>query len=81
MKKIAWSDEKNHILKKTRNISFEEILQNGILLDDISHPSRKNQRIRVYDYGGYPYLIPYVEGEETIFLKTIFPNRDYKNLI
>nr|DAE29540.1 MAG TPA: ribonuclease toxin [virus sp. ctkyY8] len=81
MKRIEWSSEKNEILKKTRNISFEEILQNGTFLDDIPHPSREKQRIKIYDYNGYPYLMPYVEDDEKIFLKTAFPNRDYKNLL
>jgi hypothetical protein len=47
-------------------------------LDDIAHPNREqypHQRIFVTLIGGYVYLVPYVENEEEIFLKTIIPSR------
>ena len=55
-------------------------LENGDLLDDITHPNKEkypNQNIfiiliRVKEY---VYLIPYVEDETSIFLKTIVPSR------
>jgi len=52
-KKINWNENKNHILKQTRNISFEfvaERLIEGDILDDIFHPNKSkylNQRIFV----------------------------------
>jgi hypothetical protein len=53
-------------------------LQTDSLLDDIAHPNREqypHQRIFVTLIGGYVYLVPYVENEEEIFLKTIIPSR------
>ena len=81
-----WNEEKNRILKQDRNISFEEIvdaISNGNLLDIIINPSRnhKEQRCFVVGINGYTYLVPYVENEEEIFLKTIIPNRKYKKLL
>ena len=82
-KTIRYSLEKNEILKSSRNISFEDIilaLEDGCLIDDIEHPNQEkypNQNIfiilvRVKDY---VYLVPYVEDETFIFLKTIIPSR------
>ena len=51
---------------------------NGCLVGDVSHPNSEkypNQRVFVIDVDGYAYLIPYVESEEHIFLKTIIPSR------
>ncbi|PHS58770.1 MAG: toxin [Sulfurimonas sp.] len=77
------SYEKNELLKKERGIGFEDVilsLENGDLLDDISHPNKEkypNQDIfiifiRIKDY---LYLVPYVETEDEIFLKTIIPSK------
>ena len=81
MKTINWNPEKNRKLIAERNISFEEVIfsiQSGGLLDDISHPGKKrysHQRIFVVAVGEYAYLVPYVENEVEIFLKTIVPSR------
>ena len=72
--------EKNELLKKERGIGFEDVilsLENGDLLDDISHPNKEkypNQDIfiRIKDY---VYLVPYVETDDEIFLKTIIPSK------
>ena len=83
-KTIRYSLEKNEILKTQRDISFEDVilaLEHGELLDDITHPNTKkypNQNIfiiliRVKDY---VYLVPYVEDDNSIFLKTIIPSID-----
>ena len=82
-KVIRYSLEKNEILKKNRNISFEEIIlaiENGDLLDDIEHPNKEkypNQNIFIIlvKIKDYVYLVPYVEDETSIFLKTIIPSR------
>lgn len=44
MKYFDWNEEKNEILKRTRGISFEEIVNaigNGNLVDTILHPNQK----------------------------------------
>jgi hypothetical protein len=81
MKYFDWNDEKNEDLKKSRNISFEIIviqIEMGGLLDVLEHPNRqryKNQKIFVVEYENYAYLVPFVEEEDKIFLKTIIPSR------
>ena len=81
MKPINWSSEKNRQLIKERNISFENVifcLQNNALLDDMSHPNREkypHQRVFVVAIDDYVYLVPYVESEDEIFLKTVIPSR------
>ncbi len=81
MKQINWNAEKNQTLMKERSISFEDIvfsIQQGDLLDDLCHPNKEkypNQRLFVVNVEGYAHLVPYVENEEEIFLKTIIPSR------
>ncbi|RNC66683.1 MAG: BrnT family toxin [Desulfuromonadales bacterium] len=81
MKSINWNSEKNMGLKTERGVSFEEALvslSTGGLLDVVEHPNKEkypNQRIFVIRIRGYAYLVPFVETEEEIFLKTIIPSR------
>ncbi len=81
MKHINWNTEKSRILKKFRGISFEDIvyyIEKGDVLYDYEHPNQKRysgQRMMVIGVGNYAYLVPYVENEEEIFLKTIIPSR------
>jgi len=82
-KTIRFSLEKNEILKKERNISFEDVIlsiEDGNLLDDIEHPNKDkypNQNIFIIlvKIKDYVYLVPYVEDNTSIFLKTIIPSR------
>ncbi len=81
MKIYDWSREKNRTLKTERGISFEEIvfhIENGDELEVYPHPNQKqysNQMISVVAINGYAYLVPYVESDDCIFLKTIIPSR------
>lgn len=81
MKYFVWSVEKNEKLKKERSISFEEVvfsIERGQLLDIVEHgrPEKyAGQRIFVVQINDYAYLVPFVEGEGQVFLKTIFPSR------
>ena len=82
-KSIRYSLEKNELLKEQRGISFEDVilaLESGNLLDDIEHPNKEkypNQNIFiiVIEIKDYVYLVPYVEDDTSIFLKTIIPSR------
>ena len=82
-KTIRYSLEKNEILKSRRDVSFEDVilaLENGCLLDDITHPNKEkypNQNIFIIliQIKNYVYLVPYVEDDTSIFLKTIIPSR------
>jgi len=81
-KTIRYSLEKNELLKEQRDISFEDVilaLESGKLLDDIKHPNKEkypNQNIFIIliEIKDYVYLVPYVEDDTSIFLKTIFPS-------
>jgi hypothetical protein len=81
MKSYDWSRKKNEALKNDRDISFEEIvfhIENGDELDVYPHPNQErypNQLISVVAINSYAYLVPYVESEQGIFLKTIIPSR------
>jgi uncharacterized DUF497 family protein len=81
MRYFSWSAEKNKQLKVERNISFEIIvhqIQQGKILDVIKHPNQekyKNQFIFIVEFDNYAYLVPFIENEEEMFLKTIIPSR------
>jgi hypothetical protein len=49
----------------------------GNLLLDIQHPVYEHQRMLLYNLENYVWLIPYVETENEIFLKTLYPTRKY----
>lgn len=81
MKQFDWNAKKNQLLMEKRGISFEDVLfaiQFGKLLDDGAHRNASNyphQRMMVVDIDNYAWLVPYVEDEHTIFLKTVIPSR------
>ena len=81
MKYFDWNDEKNELLKKTRDVSFEEV-ELGIALGDLidrvrhSNPAKyPNQKVFLVKIDNSIYSVPYVEDQEKIFLKTVIPNR------
>lgn len=81
MKYFSWDNEKNEQFKQERGVSFEQIvyqIEAGEILDIIENPKREkyaDQFIFVIELEGYAYLVPYVEDEYEVFLKTIIPNR------
>ena len=53
-------------------------LERDDLLDILEHPNASrypDQRIFVVDVDGYAVLVPFVESETEVFLKTIIPSR------
>ena len=81
MKQINWNAEKNQQLMMERGVSFEDALfalQSDGLLDDGPHPNKEKypgQRILVVRIDDYAWLVPYVENDTELFLKTIIPSR------
>lgn len=81
VKCFDWDDARNETLKADRGIGFEEIvfhIERGDLLDTVDHPNPSRyagQRIFVVRRNAYPYLVPFVEDDEKVFLKTIIPSR------
>jgi uncharacterized DUF497 family protein len=84
MKLILWNEEKNEQLKANRGIGFDTIalsINQGLILDIVEHPNQDrypNQRIFILVINQYVYLVPFVEDEQSIFLKTIIPSRKMK---
>ena len=81
MKYFEWDEEENKRLRSERRISFEEIvfhIQRGDILDILEHPNQskyKGQKVFVVNVEGYVYLVPFVENDQEVFLKTIIPSR------
>ncbi len=80
MRYLNWSSEKNEILKQKRGISFEEIaylIESGQILGIEENPGRPNQKIYVLEIENYAVIVPFIEKDNEIFLKTAFPSRKY----
>ncbi|KKQ74526.1 MAG: hypothetical protein US96_C0030G0006 [Candidatus Woesebacteria bacterium GW2011_GWB1_38_5b] len=81
--KFDYSLEKNAVLKQTRGIGFEDIIQaieSGKLLDNKDNPNQKKypgQKLFVVKIKTYAYGVPYVIDHERqiFFLKTFYPSR------
>ena len=81
MKPISWNAEKNALLKAERGVSFEDVvfhIMAGDILDTVDHPNQAHypgQQIHVSAIEEYVYLVPFVESDEEVFLKTVIPSR------
>ena len=78
MKYLNWDSEKNEILKHMRGISFEEIaylIVSDQILGIEENPRRSNQKIYILEIENYAVIVPFVENDNKIFLKTAFPSR------
>lgn len=81
MKVVAWSSEKDEWLRAHRGIGFEQVsvkIAAGEILDLFAHGNLERyptQSVYVVEIAGYAYLVPFVESETELFLKTIIPSR------
>jgi len=81
MKPFAWSLEQNAQLLAERQQCFEAVvmaIEAGELVDVLEHPKQQRcqgQRILVVRLHGYIHLVPMIETEEHLFLRTIIPSR------
>ena len=82
MRTYRWSEKKkNEQLKRSRGISFEDVvlaLESGGPLDVLTHPNPRrypNQKVLVVAVMEYVYLVPHVEEPDHLFLKTVIPSR------
>ena len=85
---IYRNEEKDLILQKTRNISFYDIehaIQSDQILSLKKNMSNKysHQYMLIIHFNSYTYDVPFVydSTHNTIFLKTIYPNRKHLYLI
>jgi len=78
---VRWSAEKSLSLKAERGVSFEDVLsaisQDGLLgvMDHLNRAEYGHQRLLVVRIRDYAYLVPCVESEHELFLKSIIPSR------
>lgn len=76
-----WDADKNEKLRAGRGISLEEIVfhvDHGDVLDILEHPNQEKyegQRVLVVKVEDYVYLVPFVEMENEVVLKTIILSR------
>lgn len=86
-KQIRYSEEKDKILQKIRKISFNTIvraLKKNRVIKVLNHPNQKkfpNQQLMLIRIRNYIYVVPFVETETEIFLKTIYKSRKYTKLL
>lgn len=53
-------------------------LEQGKLLDVLGHPNKErypNQKLLIVEIKDYAFVVPVVENENELFLKTIIPSR------
>lgn len=80
---LDYSEERNELLKKTRNICFEDVkvaLEEDGFITIIEHPNKKKykqQFILVVNIFDYAYAVPFVwdKKKNIAFLKTVYPDR------
>lgn len=81
MKYHTWNNEKNDFLKNERGKTFEDVIyyiEHGGLLAIVRHPNIEkypDQKIYIVNMDNYVYLVPFVETDDEIFMKTIIPSR------
>jgi hypothetical protein len=85
MKVFQWDNEKNELLKNSRGVCFEQVvilMEKEDILETIEHPNQNKypgQKIATVMIDDYAYLVPYVQKNDEIFLKTIIPSRKATN--
>ena len=81
MIKYKWNPDKNELLKRTRGISFEQVvlhIEQGDLIDIIDHPDQikhNGQMILFVRIRNYMFAVPFIKDGNDWFLKTIMPSR------
>jgi len=80
MKYLNWDSKRNERLKREREISFEQIaylIESGQIIGIEENPGHSNQKMYILAIENYAFIVPYVENDNEIFLKTAFPSRKY----
>jgi uncharacterized DUF497 family protein len=76
-----WDPEKEKWLKENRGVSFLHVLfhiENDDLLDVREHPNKEkhpHQKVLILKMSDYVYIVPFIQGQDSMFLKTIIPSR------
>lgn len=83
MKKIRFSSKKNKLLEQERGVSFLDVIDavnENKVLAVINHTNKERfryQKLFILILKSYVHVVPFVETEDEIFLKTIYPSRKY----
>jgi len=85
--RFTWKEDKNDLLKRSRNISFEQIvlaIESEQIVDIIEHPNQKKYKGQLFiivEQNNYIYVVPAAisDSGEECHLKTIYPSRKYTN--
>lgn len=78
---FVWNHAKNALLMAERGLCFEAVvaaIEADGLLDVLEHSNQSRypgQRVMVVRLNAYAYLVPFVETDSGLFLKTIIPSR------
>ena len=81
MKPFRWDPTKSEQLRERHGVGFEQVvvaIESGNVLGTMPHPNvtrYPRQRIVVVKIDNYAFLVPFVEDEIHVFLKTIIPSR------
>ncbi len=80
MKKVYdWDNAKNRRLTKERKISFEAIvslIESGNMIATAAGKGKyAHQKQFIIELNRYIYVVPFIEDDQKIFLKTIIPSR------
>jgi len=79
---FTWDNAKNEKLRAERGVCFEDVVfhvEKGDVLDIMDHPNQeryKGQRLIVVQIEDYVYIVPCLETEDCVVLKTIIPSRE-----
>ncbi len=86
MKEIRFNVDKNEWFIKNRGVSFDqiaELLINNKIIAVVDHHNKVkyyNQKLILLEINNQLLIVPYVEEDEYIFLKTAYFNRRYKKI-
>lgn len=64
-------------------MSFDDVLkliENWEIIDIILNENYNNQQNLVLKIKDYIYICPFVQNEDTFFLKTLFPSRKHNKI-
>jgi len=74
-----WDNVKNRKLVKERKISFEAIvslIESGSIIAIVAGKGKyAHQKQFIIESNRYIYVVPFVEDDQKVFLKTIIPSR------
>ncbi|MCA9407810.1 MAG: toxin [Candidatus Omnitrophica bacterium] len=76
---IEWNSLKSERLKRTRGVSFEEILSSKLIAIR-DHPKRGNQKILIFKHKNQYWVVPFISEGQKVFLKTLYPSRKFRKI-